>query len=117
MAGLSTQQSLRKALGAIKDSTKVGLAKVNSTYKDLDIAVVKATNHVECPPKEKHVRSIFFATSASRPRADVAYCINALARRIAKTHNWTVKSVLHFHPDSRLMENLDLGIGKHDPAM
>jgi hypothetical protein len=60
---------------------------------------------------------IFFATSASRPRADVAYCINALARRIAKTHNWTVKSVLHFHPDSRLMENLDLGIGKHDPAM
>jgi hypothetical protein len=57
MAGLSTQHSLRKALGAIKDSTKVGLAKVNSTYKDLDIAVVKATNHVECPPKEKHVRS------------------------------------------------------------
>jgi hypothetical protein len=33
MAGLSTQQSLRKALGAIKDSTKVGLAKVNSSYK------------------------------------------------------------------------------------
>lgn len=33
MAGGSTQQSLRKALGAIKDSTKVGLAKVNSDYK------------------------------------------------------------------------------------
>ncbi|CAM6013090.1 unnamed protein product [Sphagnum balticum] len=99
MAGLSTQQSLRKALGAIKDSTKVGLAKVNSTYKDLDIAVVKATNHVECPPKEKHVRSIFFATSASRPRADVAYCINTLARRIAKTHNWTValKAMIVIH--------------------
>lgn len=25
--------------------------------KDLDIAIVKATNHVECPPKERHVRS------------------------------------------------------------
>lgn len=35
---------------------------------------------------------IFLATSASRPRADVAYCIHALARRIAKTHNWTVMS-------------------------
>lgn len=29
-------------------------------------------------------------TSAMRPRADVAYCIHALARRLAKTHNWTV---------------------------
>lgn len=96
---MASQQSLRKALGAIKDSTKVGLAKVNSTYKELDIAVVKATNHVECPPKEKHVRMIFLATSASRPRADVAYCIHALARRIAKTHNWTValKSMMVIH--------------------
>lgn len=96
---MASQQSLRKALGAIKDSTKVGLAKVNSTYKELDIAVVKATNHVECPPKEKHVRMIFLATSASRPRADVAYCIHALARRIAKTHNWTValKAMMVIH--------------------
>jgi hypothetical protein len=30
---MASQQGLRKALGAIKDSTKVGLAKVNSTYK------------------------------------------------------------------------------------
>ncbi|KAG0557934.1 hypothetical protein M758_11G163000 [Ceratodon purpureus] len=42
---------------------------------------------------------IFLATSASRPRADVAYCIHALARRIAKTHNWTValKSMMVIH--------------------
>lgn len=33
---------------------------------------------------------ILVATSAIRPRADVAYCIHALARRLAKTHNWTV---------------------------
>lgn len=26
-------------------------------WKDLDVAIVKATNHVECPPKERHVRS------------------------------------------------------------
>lgn len=99
MAGGATQQSLRRALGALKDTTKVGLAKVNSEFKDLDIAIVKATNHVECPPKDKHVRVIFAATSASRPRADVAYCLQALARRLAKTHNWTValKALIVIH--------------------
>lgn len=85
MSGAGTQNSLRKALGALKDTTTVSLAKVNSDYKvlvifirfflgffqlriqsyilvryktlqELDIAVVKATNHVERPAKEKHIR-------------------------------------------------------------
>lgn len=89
----STQQSLRKALGTLKDSTKVGLAKVNSEYKvlslslsrsapvlspsypynfffipsyplkDVDVAIVKATNHDEKIAKEKHIRSEFLVTS------------------------------------------------------
>ncbi|XP_068647289.1 putative clathrin assembly protein At5g35200 [Aristolochia californica] len=94
-----TQQSLRKALGAIKDSTRVGLAKVNSDYKELDVAIVKATNHVERPAKEKYIQAIFSAISATRPRADVAYCIHALARRLAKTHNWAValKTLIVIH--------------------
>ncbi|KAL2925612.1 hypothetical protein RDABS01_019377 [Bienertia sinuspersici] len=87
---MGTFQSFRKAYGALKDSTTVSLAKVNSEFKDLDIAVVKATNHVEAPPKERHVRKVFAATSVVRPRADVAYCIHALARRLAKTKNWIV---------------------------
>ncbi|KAJ0095432.1 hypothetical protein Patl1_15476 [Pistacia atlantica] len=87
---MGTLQTWRKAYGAIKDSTKVGLAHVNSDYADMDVAIVKATNHVECPPKERHLRKILFATSAIRPRADVAYCIHALARRLAKTRNWTL---------------------------
>ncbi|GMP93507.1 hypothetical protein CsSME_00043290 [Camellia sinensis var. sinensis] len=87
---MGTLQTWRKAYGALKDSTKVGLAHVNSDFKDVDVAIVKATNHVECPPKERHLRKIFSATSAIRSRADVAYCIHALARRLAKTHNWTV---------------------------
>lgn len=90
MSGGGTQKSLRKALGALKDTTTVSLAKVNSDYKELDIAIVKATNHVERPAKEKHIRAIFAAISATRPRADVAYCIHALARRLSKTHNWAV---------------------------
>lgn len=35
MSAGGTQKSLRKALGAIKDSTTVSLAKVNSDYKVL----------------------------------------------------------------------------------
>lgn len=99
MSAGGTQNSLRKALGAIKDSTTVGLAKVNSYFKELDIAIVRATNHVERPAKEKHIRAIFAAISATRPRADVAYCIHALSRRLAKTHNWAValKTLIVIH--------------------
>ncbi|XP_043721308.1 putative clathrin assembly protein At5g35200 isoform X2 [Telopea speciosissima] len=99
MSGGGTQNSLRKALGAIKDTTTVGLAKVNSDYKELDIAIVKATNHVERPAKEKHIRAVFAAVSATMPRADVAYCIHALARRLAKTHTWAValKTLILIH--------------------
>ncbi|XP_073010474.1 putative clathrin assembly protein At5g35200 [Typha latifolia] len=99
MSGGGTQKSLRKYLGAIKDTTTVSLAKVNSDYKELDIAIVKATNHVEHPAREKYVRAIFDAISAARPRADVAYCIHALARRLAKTHNWAValKTLIVIH--------------------
>ncbi|MED6182847.1 hypothetical protein PIB30_032640 [Stylosanthes scabra] len=96
---MGTLQSWRRAYGALKDSTKVGLAHVNSDYADLDVAIVKATNHVECPPKERHLRKILLATSAVRPRADVAYCIHALSRRLAKTRNWTValKTLIVIH--------------------
>ncbi|KAL0428178.1 UNVERIFIED_CONTAM: putative clathrin assembly protein [Sesamum latifolium] len=50
----SSQQNLRKAILAIRDSTKVGIAKVNSEYKDLKVSILKATNHLEVLPKEKH---------------------------------------------------------------
>jgi hypothetical protein len=56
----------------------------------LDVAIVKATNHVESAPKERHIRRIFSATSVVQPRADVAYCIHALAKRLSKTRNWVV---------------------------
>ncbi|TVT97484.1 hypothetical protein EJB05_57265 [Eragrostis curvula] len=99
MAVGGTQPTLRKYLGALKDTTTVSLAKVNSDYKDLDIAIVKATNHVERPSKEKYIREIFHSISAARPRADVAYCIHALARRLSKTRNWAValKTLIVIH--------------------
>ncbi|KAF3326647.1 putative clathrin assembly protein [Carex littledalei] len=96
---MSALQSWRKAYGAMKDHTSVGIANLNSDFKDLDVAIVKATNHFEIPPKERHLRKILGATSIARPRADVAYCIHALARRLAKTRNWTValKTLIVIH--------------------
>lgn len=152
--------------------------------KDLDIAIVKATNHVESPPKERHIASEFIetflskvlflynsrslvyvllicqihifvinyiytskmgltfvilfayivilislspimgilivssllfwipeitkiwlflnisgiivATSITCPRADVAYCIHALSKRLSKTRNWIVSFLSWF---------------------
>ncbi|XP_071735585.1 putative clathrin assembly protein At2g01600 isoform X2 [Rutidosis leptorrhynchoides] len=92
---MATMQTWRKAYGALKDQTTVGLAHVNSDFKDVDVAIVKATNHIECPPKERHIRKILAATSSIRPRADVQYCLHALARRLAKTSNWTTLVVIH----------------------
>ncbi|CAN7041072.1 unnamed protein product [Brassica oleracea var. botrytis] len=96
---MGTLQSFRRAYGALKDTTKVGLVRVNSDYADIEVAIVKATNHVECPPKDRHLTKIFIATSATRPRADVAYCIHTLSRRLHKTRNWTValKALLVLH--------------------
>ncbi|KAK8581683.1 hypothetical protein V6N13_144696 [Hibiscus sabdariffa] len=99
MTGGAKQSSLRKALGAIKDTTTVSLAKVHSDYKVLDIAIVKATSHYERPAKEKYIKAIFASISATKPRADVAYCIHALARRLSRTHNWVValKTLMVIH--------------------
>jgi hypothetical protein len=37
---------------------------------------------------------IFSATSVVRPRADVAYCIQTLSKRLSKTRNWIVMPLL-----------------------
>ncbi|KAM7252591.1 hypothetical protein ACFE04_008100 [Oxalis oulophora] len=87
---MASAQKLRKAIGTIKDSTKVGLANLCSENTALDIAIVKATNHNEFMPNEKYVRRLFYALSATSPRSDVIYCIHGLATRLAKTHTWTV---------------------------
>ncbi|KAK8602020.1 hypothetical protein V6N12_051842 [Hibiscus sabdariffa] len=91
-----SQIGLRKAIGALKDSTKVGLARVNSGHKDVEIAIVKATDHTEEVPKEKHVRTILTAAGNSY---DVAFCVSTLLKRLSKTRTWTValKTLIVFH--------------------
>ncbi|KAF5448552.1 hypothetical protein F2P56_029072 [Juglans regia] len=81
---------IRKALGAVKDTTSIGLAKVGSSASlaDLDIAIVKATRHDEYPAEERHIREILSLTCYSR--AFISACVNTLSRRLNKTRNWIV---------------------------
>ncbi|MCL7026424.1 hypothetical protein MKW94_024840 [Papaver nudicaule] len=90
---------IRKAFGAVKDRTSIGLAKVSSSnsISDLEVAIVKATRHEEQPAEEKHIREILSLTCYSR--GYISSCVNLLSRRLNKTRNWTValKTLMLIH--------------------
>ncbi|KAG7619405.1 AP180 N-terminal homology (ANTH) domain protein [Arabidopsis suecica] len=82
---------LKRAIGAVKDQTSVGLAKVggrSSSLTELEIAVVKATRHDDYPAEDKYIREILCLTSYSRNY--VSACVATLSRRLNKTKNWSV---------------------------
>lgn len=81
---------LRKAIGAVKDRTSIGLAKVGSSASlaDLDVAIVKATRHQEYPADERHIREVLNLTCYSR--AYIGASIATIAKRLNKTKNWIV---------------------------
>ncbi|CAN7083293.1 unnamed protein product [Brassica oleracea var. botrytis] len=81
-------------INSLEDSTTVGFAKANSEIKDLHIAIGKAANYIESPPKERHVRKIFSATSVIQPQADGIYNIHALSKRLSKTRTWVISLFL-----------------------
>ncbi|KAI4299052.1 hypothetical protein L6164_032548 [Bauhinia variegata] len=85
-----SSSTIRKALGAMKDQTSIGLAKVGSSTSlaDLDVAIVKATRHDEYPAEEKYIREIQSLTCYSK--AFISACVNTLTRRLNKTKSWTV---------------------------
>ncbi|KAE8777210.1 putative clathrin assembly protein [Hordeum vulgare] len=91
------------------DSTTVSIAKVNSDYKQLDIAIVKATNHVERPAKEKYIRDIFMHLNSGRARADVAYCIRALATPLQDAQLGGI-----LEPIKAGIRDAKLGVGKQE---
>ncbi|XP_056843456.1 putative clathrin assembly protein At2g25430 isoform X2 [Raphanus sativus] len=82
--------SIRKAIGAVKDQTSIGIAKVSSnTAPDLEVAIVKATSHDDDrPASEKHIRQILNLTSLSR--GYVLACVASVSRRLGKTRDWVV---------------------------
>ncbi|XP_010525951.1 PREDICTED: putative clathrin assembly protein At2g25430 [Tarenaya hassleriana] len=81
--------SIRKAIGAVKDQTSIGIAKVASNMApDLEVAIVKATSHDDDPASEKYIREILHLTSMSR--GYVHACVTAVSRRLGKTRDWFV---------------------------
>lgn len=81
--------TIRKAIGAVKDQTSIGIAKVASNLApDLEVAIVKATSHEDEPASEKHVREILTLTSSSR--GYVHACVSAVSKRLSKTRDWIV---------------------------
>ncbi|XP_059290870.1 putative clathrin assembly protein At2g25430 [Lycium ferocissimum] len=81
--------TIRKAIGAVKDQTSIGIAKVASNMApELEVAVVKATSHDDEPASEKYVREILHLTSCSR--GYVSACVLSISKRLGKTRDWIV---------------------------
>ncbi|XP_042496747.1 probable clathrin assembly protein At4g32285 [Macadamia integrifolia] len=81
--------TIRKAIGAVKDQTSIGLAKVASnTAPELEVAIVKATSHDDDPADEKYIREILNFTSNSRGYVNA--CVAMVSRRLGKTRDWIV---------------------------
>ncbi|KAG8054509.1 hypothetical protein GUJ93_ZPchr0001g29575 [Zizania palustris] len=89
---MAPPRKLRAALGAVKDRTSVGLARMggdDEAAAEIAVAVVKATAHGESvPADERHVQEILTLTCYSRAR--VAACVAAVSRRLGRTRAWAV---------------------------
>lgn len=80
---------LQRAIGAVKDQTSIGLAKVSSTASSsLEVAVLKATTHDDVPIDEKYVIEVLQLVCSNKFHA--ASCARAIGKRIGRTRNWIV---------------------------
>lgn len=83
------QSTIRKAIGAVKDQTSIGIAKVAGTAApELEVLVVKATSHDEDPADDRYIREIvnFCANSSGY----VSACVLTISKRLSKTRDWIV---------------------------
>lgn len=81
--------TIRKAIGAVKDQTSIGIAKVvGNVAPDLEVLIVKATSHDDEPADDKYIREILNLTSYSKGYVDA--CVFAISKRGGKTHDWIV---------------------------
>lgn len=81
--------TIRKAIGAVKDQTSIGIAKVvGNVAPDLEVLIVKATSHDNEPADDKYIREILNLTSHSKGYVDA--CVFSISKRLSKTHDWIV---------------------------
>lgn len=99
--GQRTKPKTTSTFSWVSDKFAAGAARVNGgEFQDVEIAVVKATNHDVTPPKEKHVRTLREIISSSTNRKKVIYIVHALYERlIAPNEMWLVvlKALMVFH--------------------
>ncbi|KAF5183058.1 Clathrin coat assembly protein [Thalictrum thalictroides] len=81
--------ALRKAIGAVKDQTSIGIVKVTSQIPILKVAIVKATSHDDDPANEKYIREILNFTCYTS-RLHINACVATLSKRLSKTRDWIV---------------------------
>jgi len=82
---------------SLVDNAAVAMASMsmNSDYKETNVAIVKATDHTEGAPKEKHVQSIVAACGGPGPppagmEAGPVYVAKELAKRAAESDSYVV---------------------------
>ncbi|KAK9084756.1 hypothetical protein Sjap_025167 [Stephania japonica] len=84
----------RKAIGAVKDHTSIGIAKVSKTPSSvLDVPILKATTHDEFPVDDRYVSDIINYLSSTTPSSSTftsTSCAHAIAKRLSRTRNWVV---------------------------
>jgi len=77
-----------KSVGALKDVASIGIAKINSPMDYIDIAVIKATEHNDIPPKEEHILTALAATESIN--LSLGYLRDVVEKRLEGTENWMV---------------------------
>ncbi|EPS71208.1 hypothetical protein M569_03549 [Genlisea aurea] len=84
-----TTGKLKKAIGAVKDHTSIGIAKVSSNISsNLEVAVLRATTHDDLPIDDRYALEVLQIVSSNKIHA--AACARAVGKRIGRTRNWIV---------------------------
>jgi len=100
-----TGAQAKRVFNRMNDKLAAGAARLNGgEYQEVDIAIVKATNHDEVPPKEKHVRTLKEAVASAPSRRKIIYIVHDLYERIRSSgEDWLVvlKALMVYH---RLMK-------------
>lgn len=80
---------LRKIMNHVKDQLSAGRAMAkHDQLSQINLAVLRATNHEERVTEEEMVKSVLAIGTLSRMR--VSQCIRIIMDRLNKTHSWVV---------------------------
>ncbi|KAF5457031.1 hypothetical protein F2P56_021169 [Juglans regia] len=82
------QEKLRLALGSVKDHASIGKAMIHNHhdgFSDIEIAVLRATGHDNCPVDDQHMHEILFLVSNSP--GSIPFLAERISRRLCKTRD------------------------------